>query len=159
MCAQTPSRTFLYVIFRICHRLLGVANCGARKPFLRDVPPFLLALLCQQHNCLEVPWASNIVLTHVLLGSRQAVFVERNILVAKDACDVSPFFSVAPCGGGEQLRRQLSSSCINRGLIHLADVSPAFLLCIFLFFIPSTFAVGCLRLFLVYYTTIPCVGQ
>ena len=61
---------------------LGVTSPKYGKPFFWEAPPFLPALLHQLHNCLEVAWAMDVVFMHVLLGSRLAVFVEENFLVA-----------------------------------------------------------------------------
>ena len=70
---------------------LRVASPG--KPFLREVPPFLPALLRQLQNRLEIAWAMNVVFTHVLPWSRPAVFVEGNFLMANQARNVLPLFS------------------------------------------------------------------
>ena len=70
---------------------LRVASPG--KPFLREVPPFLPALLRQLQNRLEIAWAINVVFTHVLPWSRPAVFVEGNFLMANQAHNVLPLFS------------------------------------------------------------------
>ena len=72
---------------------LGVARLGDGKPFLQEVLPFLLALLCQLHSCLEVAGAVNVVITHVLLWSRPSVFVEGNFLVVNQAGNVVPILS------------------------------------------------------------------
>ena len=70
---------------------LRVASPG--KPFLREVPPFLPALLRQLQNRLDIAWAINVVFTHVLPWSRPAVFVEGNFLMANQARNVLPLFS------------------------------------------------------------------
>ena len=70
---------------------LRVASPG--KPLLREVPPFLPALLHQLQNHLEIAWAINVVFTHVLPWSRLAVFVEGNFLMANQARNILPFFS------------------------------------------------------------------
>ena len=63
------------------------------KPFLREVPPFLPALLRQLQNRLDIAWAINVVFTHVLPWSRPTVFVEGNFLMTNQACNVLPLFS------------------------------------------------------------------
>ena len=61
--------------------------------FLREVLPFLPALLHQLQNRLEIAWAMNVVFMHVLPWSRPTVFVEGNFLVANQARNVLPLFS------------------------------------------------------------------
>ena len=55
--------------------------------------PSLPTLLCQLHNYLKVASAMNIVFMHMLPGSRSAIFVEGNFLVANLAHNVSPLFA------------------------------------------------------------------
>lgn len=95
---------------------------------------------------------------HVLPGVVPLYFLNKTLWWQRMHVIYSPFFLATPCGG-KQSRRWSSSSCANMGLPYLASVLSAFLLHIFFFFVPSTFTVGYLRLFLVCYIAIPYVGQ
>ena len=90
MRTEAPSGLVIYNLPR-SRSPLRVASLG--KPFLREVPPFLLALLRQLQNRLEIAWAMNVVFVHVLPWSRPAVFVEGNFLMANQARNVLPLFS------------------------------------------------------------------
>ena len=133
---------------------LQVASSG--KPFLWEVPPFLLALRRQLQNHLEIAWAVNVVFTHVLPWSRPAIFVEGNFLMANQAPNILPLFSS-------------TSSRRWRGAPHQAVVlivqiqwpnPPCRSLARFslgpVFFFSSIFTVGSLHLFLVCFATVSC---
>ena len=130
------------------------------KPFLQEVPPFLLALLRQLQNRLEIAWAVNVVFTHVLPWSRPTVFVEGNFLMANQArtggVTYSPFFlAVAAEDGGEHCTRRSFSSCRYSGRTHLGGPSPAIPLGP-VFFFSSIFTVGSLHLFLLCFAAVSC---
>ena len=88
---------------------------GDRKPFLWEVLPFLLAVLSQLLNFLEVAGAVNVVFTHMLPWSRPTIFVEGNFLVANQERNIVPLFLVAATKDGEGTARDGRSHFAHAG--------------------------------------------
>ena len=131
---------------------LRVASPG--KPFLREVPPFLPALLRQLQNRLDIAWAINVVFTHVLPWSRPAVFVEGNFLMANQARNVLPFFQYhQPKMEGSTAPGDHSHCAQIAAETHPGSPSPPFPLGP-VFFFSSILTIGSLRLFLVCFAAV-----
>ena len=100
MCISTALNIVVCNLLCSTSATFGATSREARKPFHGKVLPFLPELLFQLYNYLEVPKVGIVVFMHVLLGSRLAIFVGQNFLMAKDGGNVFPLFSSSALWGG-----------------------------------------------------------